>query len=1330
MDLELAVWDRQALDGEGFLGMATIPIADIKDQTQPTVIAVQLSSRVEHTDQVSGAIALKLEINKVLLPATKGQQPASKPTIVSPNVIGGVEDEKKHKPPSHQVLDSAALNSLPVAHSSTTQLIVEVLNSENIDVGKGAMNIFFVLRCGSATQRSTAKHGINITWNETFPFQNLPSKDFLQIECWEDIKPPNFIGYLRIEVTELESIRSKSTKAYTLSPNPKTLDLQNGSIVLSIYWKDQAPVKQESVAAQSSTTRRAIRKSRKLKLADVERNWRGEVSFEAISGRGLAIKDVTGKSDPYLKIKCGKQELKTKIIMESLDPVWNQSFPFLIEKRETMILVECWDFDRFSGHDFMGEFYVDVREFEGNKRIERTYTLQANPKYDEEVSGTITVALTYKHPRLPTPMLSAATSQASLPVGNQKEAPQGYRGPGTLIVTIISASNLTAKDIAIFGKNTSDPYCVITVDGVGEVGRTTVKDKNLNPEWNEVFQAFLPSLDGIMHVELFDKDQIKDDFLGKAIFPLEMLAEVNECTRDFKLLADPVKYKGESVSGGVLFKVAYEPKPLDQLTDQEKQKIASAPKEPKAQKQGKLLLKIIAARNLKSVDSNGKSDPFCKIHIKDYSTPLKTITKPKTLDPVWNFQTVIDRPHLEIPIKIEVFDENRFRDKLLGTITYKFKKPSDGRSVEEWIGFDNKQDPGEVHIAWQYTTSLEKIMEFDEQMQRAAERRDAKKSGAELYLEVIGAKSLLDADRSGTSDPYVELNLGGESWKTSCIKKTLNPQWNECHIFAVTDLGATLNLKVMDQNDFMKNVVIGELNLPMNYFKDEIARDEWHELPKGQSEKARGWIHIRSCYSTQLRGEQEYKKLEYIKGLEPIIEENYLEGQILVHVIEAKGLLAMDPGGTSDPYCIIKVGKQTQKTKVIPKTLNPFWNEKLSFDVTQESTTILFDVYDKDFGSSDDFIGSAKIIMAEVISQKTYKQVLSLNPPNSGEIHIAITHATTETELAKLERAKKKNLENMIGGKQGAILHVGVIEARNLLAADRQGTSDPYCKVTIQGKSQKTEIIDAQLNPTWNQTLVFKGITEVKGTIMIEVLDHDKFSTDDSLGIVEIPLADTREEVLDQWYDLKPKSKGAEARGSVHISTFFSLDDGDATLLKTMTLKTIEPPKKEGGRILIDIVEAEDLRSADSNGLSDPFCEVKLGAQTFKTPVVKKNLNPIWNVQKALDVTPEAKELVIRVMDQDMFGSDFLGQVVIPLESKLDEMPHDEWFDLQKGVGKEAETLVKGRIHVRLRFALSQESLQQIAKEEKNVSSASKERSIRSKASNKDNICTEPEGHG
>lgn len=48
-------------------------------------------------------------------------------------------------------------------------------------------------------------------------------------------------------------------------------------------------------------------------------------------------------------------------------------------------------------------------------------------------------------------------------------------------------------------------------------------------------------------------------------------------------------------------------------------------------------------------------------------------------------------------------------------------------------------------------------------------------------------------------------------------------------------------------------------------------------------------------------------------------------------VYEAIGVAAADRNGLSDPYCVVKLGKESKRTKIHPKTLNPKWGQTFVF---------------------------------------------------------------------------------------------------------------------------------------------------------------------------------------------------------------------------------------------------------------------------------------------------------------------------------------------------------------------------------------------------------------
>jgi len=76
-------------------------------------------------------------------------------------------------------------------------------------------------------------------------------------------------------------------------------------------------------------------------------------------------------SDPYLKIKVGDVEAKSRFKPNTLNPVWNEVFcihlPDSFEKSSDLIKFEAWDYDFIPPHDFMGLAEVKWSEIKGEE---------------------------------------------------------------------------------------------------------------------------------------------------------------------------------------------------------------------------------------------------------------------------------------------------------------------------------------------------------------------------------------------------------------------------------------------------------------------------------------------------------------------------------------------------------------------------------------------------------------------------------------------------------------------------------------------------------------------------------------------------------------------------------------------------------------------------------------------------------------------------------------------------------------------------------------------------------------------------------------------------
>ena len=80
-------------------------------------------------------------------------------------------------------------------------------------------------------------------------------------------------------------------------------------------------------------------------------------------------------------------------------------------------------------------------------------------------------------------------------------------------------------------------------------------------------------------------------------------------------------------------------------------------------------------------------------------------------------------------------------------------------------------------------------------------------------------------------------------------------------------------------------------------------------------------------------------------------------GKLKVQVLNARNLANKEMMSKSDPYCMVELGKQSQKTKHIDSNLNPDWNGEFNFTVEEGEHILSLSVWDKNTIKRDNFMG-------------------------------------------------------------------------------------------------------------------------------------------------------------------------------------------------------------------------------------------------------------------------------------------------------------------------------------------------------------------------------------
>ncbi|GLD94661.1 hypothetical protein PINS_up003285 [Pythium insidiosum] len=247
---------------------------------------------------------------------------------------------------------------------------------------------------------------------------------------------------------------------------------------------------------------------------------------------------------------------------------------------------------------------------------------------------------------------------------------------------------------------------------------------------------------------------------------------------------------------------------------------------------------------------------------------------------------------------------------------------------------------------------------------------------------------------------------------------------------------------------------------------------------------------------------------------------------LVVDIKEARGLLAGDLNGYSDPYVRLTLldgrgnvirGSPMLQTKVQNRTLDPTWNESFSLGTRRDGvdlrvvTTLRFMIYDYDGLLRKDTLGVVDIPVdvllplaehasttstsgsgsgSEAASLDDWFRVAQFRPEMSkdasGELHLGfrwVPEGTSTSTLASTPSA-------VDGGGPPNLLFVTVESGRDLLPMDANNSSDPFVKLSIVGQKFHTATIQKTLKPHWDERFAFL-LADAHQTLEILVEDED-----------------------------------------------------------------------------------------------------------------------------------------------------------------------------------------------------------------------------------------------
>ncbi|XP_004242744.1 synaptotagmin-5 [Solanum lycopersicum] len=291
-----------------------------------------------------------------------------------------------------------------------------------------------------------------------------------------------------------------------------------------------------------------------------------------------------------------------------------------------------------------------------------------------------------------------------------------------------------------------------------------------------------------------------------------------------------------------------------------------------------------------------------------------------------------------------------------------------------------------------------------------------------LEVKLVQAKELTNKDIIGKSDPFAELYVRpvrDRMKKSKTINNELNPIWNEHFEFVVEDpLTQHLVIKIYDDEGLQAAELIGCAHVRLNELEPGKVKDVWLKLVKDleiqRDQKNRGQVHLELLYcpygmtngfSNPFANNVPLTSLEKVlkSGVEAAQnggeinrrKDVIVRGVLSVTVISAEDLAPTDLLGKADPYVVVTMKKTEtkNKTRVVPESLNPVWNQTFDFVVEDGlHDMLILEVWDHDtFGK--DYMGRCILTLTRVLMEGEYKETFELDGAKSGKLNLHLKWA-------------------------------------------------------------------------------------------------------------------------------------------------------------------------------------------------------------------------------------------------------------------------------------------------------------------------------------------------
>ena len=489
----------------------------------------------------------------------------------------------------------------------------------------------------------------------------------------------------------------------------------------------------------------------------------------------------------------------------------------------------------------------------------------------------------------------------------------------------------------------------------------------------------------------------------------------------------------------------------------------------------------------------------------------------------------------------------------------------------------------------------------------------------------------------------------------------------------------------------------------------------------GEQEKV---VLARESIEDRQKSNQDYLNL----SVSPKFKLNYKKFKILV--FKAERLVGLDFNflGTknrSDPYIRFDYADKTISTKIKKNASGKTqFNETLyvPFVFPTYVRSLKMTLLDSDYSKADDVFGTHEFLMSEIIAGKysTPFWCYIYGAPEDAPISAQIEKMNAFPELASAFKGAIYMSINIIDDENSEMQSLfNALEAQKVAQASASGIKNEDFSAPMQMrrfivnfevfsiqnlhfKNKKLNEGEFILRANWAGKIsetkpanYRDGLLEFYETMVIS----DRFSAKNYAELPDLIVTVVKGDVQYSYARLSPKDYKSESddkylilvpdksytrdlrddvSGILHFRMEVNpLPTGSTLEFSEMPLRnhSLKKPISNPLTIIINLFQAKELPTADSDGSADPYVQIYHYGTEMNSSIVKDSVNPIWNermILKTRSLNNYIPPLIIKVYDKDEGEDegDFLGTTTIFLGlediiDRQDQILDPQWYALR-----------------------------------------------------------------